>query len=856
MKDKIKKKLIYILPAFIVMMIMLMIYAMKGMYPFGNKLTLEIDADYNYIPTFFKIRDIFYNSESFLWDFKIGSGANIYGSLVMNSIYSPLNWLVILVKRDNLVNFFDILLVIKFMCMATTMFIFIRRNFKQVDTFWQVILSIIYVFSGWGLLMYSNIFFIDTIILFPIVMHYLIKFFKEGKSLGLIITLSYSAILNIYLTYMVYLFVIFSSLLAIIFFVDKTKRKETIVKLSFSLLFPLFISAIATLPTTVQIIGSIRLTQSKNSSYFSYFFLKFSNLTMSALIVIIFIKYLKNAKKDEHKTKLFLIITIFLTTIGVIIEPINKIWHTGSYNAFPYRYSFISIFTAICGCAKYFSTTNLTNEKARIKSKDIFIIILLCLIVIVIFSNKFGTIIVREMIAYDIAKPGVFLTLIIVFMLFMITYSTIFKIKNKKIQKIMICIVLSFEIGIYSNWCFNDYGYNQSNIAIQYKNQIELEEDNLYKYVDYQAKMGVNSSYILRRPTLSNWIHIIPKKQQEYSKKFGYAYSGSLFHGYGGTIISDSVIGTKYIYSQLELPSKVFELVKTFDADGNQVYMYQIIDDISFGFKYKNKIEQPDVDSMFDEQNYYYKQLFGLNKNIIHRVDINVDDKYAEHEIKNSEPVILYLEVTGDLLKSNDEETPINVTINNEEISIGNAPKIVYIDEYDKNINIKIERESKEEREELKPVAFKYGYIRISDYKEITKLIKNDYNTFEFKKNKMHINIDSEDEQYLFLPINNIEGWSAKVNGKKINIEDELYTFMSIKLEKGNNDIELEFIPPLLEEGMLISVLSILLLIVYEMFENKISKTKFIQNIIVPLYYIISFSMLVYVYIISNFIYR
>lgn len=844
MSKKIKKTIIYILPALIVMTIMLIVFMLKGMYPFKNVASLQIDADYNYVPTLFKIHDIFHYGDSILWDFKLGGGSNIYGSLVMNSIYSPLNWLVILVKRENIVNFFNILLIIKFMFMATTMFIFIRKNFKRVDAFWQILLSILYVFSGWGFLMYSNIFYIDTIILFPIIIHYFIKLLKKNKSLGFIITLSYSMIVNFYLTYMVYLFIIFSGLLAILLLIKKENRKEKIVKLSFSLFFPVLISSFSVLPTIIQILSSIRNSSGNQIDYFYYLFLKIVNLTMSGLIITMTIKKIRKDRINK-KENLFYIVLLCMTTIGVIIEPINRIWHTGSYNSFPYRYSFISIFIIICGCLRYLETKDLNNKKLKIK--NIVPIILTCETIIIIFYNKFNSEIKKEMIAFDITKPGIFITLLIIFMLFCVIYNNILKLKNDKIQKILISIIVLFEIGINCNWCFNDYGYSQSTIALQYKKETNELEDNLYKYSDYQGMLGVNSSYINRNATLSNWLHIIPKKQQNFTKQIGYASDNTLFYGYGGTMLMDSIIGIKNIYSQVELPDEVVNLKKTFTIKERNVYVYEMKYNTSFGFKYKNIINQEEFESVFDRHNSYYKHFFGINKDIINVGNIHVENEKKEITLKNNEPVILYFEITEELLKNK-----INITINDEDISLGSSEKLVYIDKYDKFINIKIENDN----EEQNPIDIKYGYIKISDYREITKHIKNNYNEFNYKKNRLHINIDSEEEQYLFLPINNIDGWTAKNNGKKTNIEDELYTFMSIKLEKGNNDIELEFEPPFLKEGIFISIFSTLLLIIYKMFENKISKNKIIQKIIVPLYYVISISLLIYVYIISNFIYK
>lgn len=849
-KKKIRNFLIYFIPGLIVCLIMLSIFFIKHMYPFGNVASLQIDADYNYVPVLFKIYDIFHYGDSFLWDFKLGGGANIYGSLVMNSIYSPLNWLVIFCRRGNIVNFFNILLIIKFSCMAITMFIFIRKNFDKVEFFWQVILSLLYVFSGWGFLMYSNIFFIDTIILFPIVMHYLFKFFKNGKSLGLIISLSYSLILNVYLSYMIYLFIIFCSLFILIFLVDKHERKTKIIKLSFSFVFPLIISAFASWPTVVQIISSVRGVSERRAGYFYYFFLKFINLTMSSLLIALFSRGInKDVLKDRENWVLFIL--LFITTVGVIIEPINCMWHTGSYNSFPYRYSFISLFVIICGCLSFLSKHNNFNIKSHIKYRYILFIILMCEIIIIIFLDMFGSMIIKEMIAFDITRVGIFLILLIVFGLLYIMYIYIFKIYNFKLQRILIIILLVFEIGIYSNWCFNDYEYHQSNLALEYMNNFNIDDDSLYKYIDYQGELGVNSSYITDMATVSNWLHIIPKKQYDFVNKFGYANNNSLIYGYGGTIITDSLIGVKYLYSQMDLPTDVFKLIDERNINEKDVSLYQFRYPMSFGLKYVNKIEPKKFDSIFDEQNYYCRSILDIDYNIINVGSIDIIEKNNSYTIYNDEPVILYFEVTDELLKGKFEK----ITVNGQDVSFGNSRKIVYLDEYKDSIEIEIEKKQDDSDNDIKTFVLKYGYIKVSDYKKIVKKIQNNYNKFEYKGNKLYINIDSDKEQYLFLPINNIAGWIAKNNGKRVSVDDELYLYMSIKLEKGNNNLELEFFPPLLKESIFVSSVSILLLILYCWIEEKLTNNKLVQKIVVPIYYFVSVSLLIYIYIISNFIY-
>lgn len=846
-------KCIYIVPALITMIILLITFATKGMYPFGKIIAEEMDADVNYIPALFKIHDIFQFGDSLIWDFKIGGGANIYGSLVMNSIYNPINWLVALVKRTNIPVFFNILLIIKFMLMSTTMYIFIKKNFNKIDEFWKVLLSLTYTFSGWGYLMYSNFFFIDIVILFPIIIHYLIKLFKENKNLGFIITLSYSLILNFYLTYMIYLFIIFASLVYITLSEEKQNRKKIIINLSISLFFPILISAFSYLPTIIQAITSSRNGITYSYGYFYYFFLKTINITMSSIIIVLFIKFTKTTIKQKNKKNLWYIVILLMTTIGIIIEPINAIWHTGSYASFPYRYSFIPIFILICGAIKYLETEQ--KETKQPSEKAIVMIISECIIVIIAFIIKFGELVKQEMIAYDISKPGIFVTMIILFILFYVCNVYCLKIEKEKEKKIIIALVFLLEAFIYCSFSFNDYGYNGTNRTLYYDKNIKSDEELLYKYMDYQEGgigLDLNSSYIMRRATLENWLHIIPKKQMNFITQFGYQNINTLIFAYGGTIFSDYIVGVKDIYSRMELPKEIFEQKQSINYKNETVYLYEQKFKPPFGIKYDNLIEQQDINGTFERQNYYYKKLFDSNKDIIKIKTFKPDDKTQKEydfKIENKEKIILYIDTTEELLKSKIEE----LTINDKMVSIGGAERLVYIAQYDGNLDIKIKM-SEEEETNLEEI--KFGYIKISDYIKMAKAKETKYNIFEFEKNKLHINIDSEKEQYLFLPINNIDGWKATNNGEKINIEDELYTFVSIKLNKGNNDIKFTFEPPYLKEGIILSLFGLILLIVYSILKEKINNIKIIQKIVIALYYIISIVLLIYVYVISNFIYR
>ena len=81
----------------------------------------------------------------------------------------------------------------------------------------------------------------------------------------------------------------------------------------------------------------------------------------------------------------------------------------------------------------------------------------------------------------------------------------------------------------------------------------------------------------------------------------------------------------------------------------------------------------------------------------------------------------------------------------------------------------------------------------------------------EFLPNQIKGEIQLKGSKILFLSIPYDKGWSAKVDGKRANIEKVDAGLMGILLEKGNHKVELTFEPPYVKEGTYLSLFSLLL---------------------------------------------
>ena len=87
-------------------------------------------------------------------------------------------------------------------------------------------------------------------------------------------------------------------------------------------------------------------------------------------------------------------------------------------------------------------------------------------------------------------------------------------------------------------------------------------------------------------------------------------------------------------------------------------------------------------------------------------------------------------------------------------------------------------------------------------------------------------NIEVDKDKMLFLSIPYSGGWEAYVNGEKVSIYKADIAFMAIPLEKGVNEVVLMYHTPGLRAGVLISIASLVIVILYAI------KIYFLKNVI------------------------
>jgi uncharacterized membrane protein YfhO len=215
----------WFIPSLIVFVMLMINYACKGIAPFGDRYISYIDMEVGYVPVYYSLWDAVRGGGNFFYNFFLGAGSNVYGSLISNAFISPLTWLVVMVPRNAISAFLSFYLIIKLALMATTIYYFIRKVFPKVNPYLQIMYSILWVFSGWMMAHYTNIIWLDNLILFPILCLGIRRIFNQNKMDLFVLVLTFCLIFSFYISFMMLLMIIFCGG-TVIFFAEKTKDEK------------------------------------------------------------------------------------------------------------------------------------------------------------------------------------------------------------------------------------------------------------------------------------------------------------------------------------------------------------------------------------------------------------------------------------------------------------------------------------------------------------------------------------------------------------------------------------------------------------------------------------------------------
>ena len=384
-----KKLKPYLLTTGIVLGIFIIIFLLKGIYPFGKNSLIWSDMHDQITAFYYHFYDCFRGNDSLLIDFSTSGGINFIGILAYY-ILSPFSFLVLLVKREEVYLMVSVIIALKTLCCSLTCLYFIRKYFKKLPFLLSVTLAIVYAVSGYGLMMYLITPWIDAMYLLPLVMIGLKKVLDLEKPILYIITLSLSLIFSFYVSIMLVIFIFLASFIYLLVYQDdKELRKKAILSLGISTIISLLLSVVVVVPAYLQISVSSRLGINLKTLLNSKTGPITDKLAMLLFGGIMYLGIFLLAKdyKRHKKFLSFYIPVLLILLIPVLIEPINKIWHFGSYAFFTYRMGFITMLMLIVGACYGYENSNfnmdLMIKYPKLKSVIITALISVCMVIVI-----------------------------------------------------------------------------------------------------------------------------------------------------------------------------------------------------------------------------------------------------------------------------------------------------------------------------------------------------------------------------------------------------------------------------------------------------------------------------------------
>ena len=146
---------------------------------------------------------------------------------------------------------------------------------------------------------------------------------------------------------MISVFILLYMSLYMIFSHKENYSSEVMVKFFFGTAISALITAVIWLPSFIQVYSSGRMKSLydtlSGSNFLTSYLTVLPLLFCTAFIFPIIVFYTINNKNRTYEQKNNLML-FALMLIPFFIEPVNLMWHTGSYCGLPYRYGFITIF--------------------------------------------------------------------------------------------------------------------------------------------------------------------------------------------------------------------------------------------------------------------------------------------------------------------------------------------------------------------------------------------------------------------------------------------------------------------------------------------------------------------------------
>lgn len=837
-----KQYMPYLTAPLVTAALLLTLFWVRDLYPIRNLTIAWCDLRQQVVPLLMQTGDMLSGSDSLLYSLGSAGGMNFWGVFLFFTA-SPFSLLIPFVPKSMMMEFANVLVLLKMMVCALTAAILFRKCFERLSNSLVVVLSVAYAFCGYSMLFYQNNVWLDMMYLFPLLLLSVRALVRRGNVAFYTVMLSLVIVVNYYISYCVILFLILSFGIYSFFCLRGGERGRCIFLLGAGSLGAGLLTGVIWLPSLAQYLVSARtgnlLDGLKGGAFFTHLYTTWPFLYCTAAIFaalpFVFCKKLLASKEIRA-----LLASFLFMLIPVTVEPINKMWHTGSYQAFPVRYGFITVMLGLLLTAAV--VEHLSLEAAEVGKSipgvgaAVGALLVLSVVSILFLTNHYEAITAYTrklwgdhtsflyLTIWFLAALGAMLILFLLLRLKLVT-TRVFTV----FLALMVGVQAYFSADVYLGSAAHDPAYFPWITDLAGK----IDDRDFYRVKTKYKIFDVNLLGALGYPNLAHYTSLTREDYMFTMKRLGYSSYWMEVGSHGGSAVTDALLQNRYIIDTASTPDGYGEMIYT----NRGYWIFQNLYQLPFGIV--TGASEAELSSLPQTERVYTGEavlntLLGEEESVVTRYEpqlllgasVKKDaDGYhitasegaptslLTYQIEVDEPTVLYFDCFDNV--SNRLVELVNGSFDVSVDGIYRATAypsqmrngLLELGTYE-NQTVTVKVHLKKEQVD----ARSFGVYGIDQQALVEKLAHARGATISAgQRTFAGTAYAKEDGEYLFLPLPYDEGFSATLNGREVPVLRAFDSFIALRLDAGENEISLAFVPTGFRTGLLISVSGLLL---------------------------------------------
>ncbi|WYJ94656.1 hypothetical protein A5889_002169 [Enterococcus sp. 9D6_DIV0238] len=849
-KNFLKQNSLFIFLSFLIPVgIMCIAYYNIGIYPGSEMSILASDGFSQYANFHSSFKNMLDGKQSIFYTWSGSLGLNYWAlsAYYLNGIFTPL---VAFFDNSNMTDTLYYLTLIKFGAMGVSFWIFAHNTFK-LNRWLVVSLSASYALMSYAVAYSEVIMWLDTFVYLPLIILGIHRLMDQSKPIVLFISYLFLFLSNFYMAFMVGVF-------SFLYFFARActnwgRYKKTIGHYLVTSFLAGGASMIVILPTVIDLatngeslssigsfftkdIGSWDLIAKSLVGVYDTSKYKSMPFIYIGLMPLIFCIYYFVSKKFALKNKLLYGSLFLILCLSFYINPMNLFWHGmhGPY-MFLFRFSFLLSFLIILVAG--YSLERFSKEDIN-GITNVILSLAFVFLVFIFFSNKkrYGLITTEALV--------ISIVLLAIYLLIWLIYA--YKPKWSRAATAILVLFMMGEaafnaqqmvIGIKNDWSYiSQAAYNDNYDDITKLVDLTEKNDSFFRMENLNSS-SANDSFRYGYHGVSMFSSIRNRHSSQYINLLGYrSFGTNLLVDYrNNTLLADSLVGMKYNISSSDYFSKFgYEKVKK----SGKFTLYENKYALPLGILTDDEIYEKEA---VKNQTELFNHFSGTNGEIytfgdapiISSKDVTISEtgdtiELGETELGHARTLKFLITVPAgkqgylSIVPTNlyrEGQTNVSVKINGKESGSGssfaNTGQYHDLGYHKTTTTVEVECTfvgGNQTIEIFRPDAV---FLDTEKFAADVEKIKEKAVDFNIDGRRANAEIDSEEKHVLLTTIPYDKGWSAYIDGKKIEIDTFKDAFLSVTIPKGKHTLEFVFIPQGFMLGAILFAGCILLFSIY-----------------------------------------